>query len=312
MPIINAHHVYFIDRPASSLSENKLTKTRGIQRSKSVSSPNSSCCKCLPSSLTQRGARHSLQLSDIYSPCAEHITNSPSCLTTITTQRPPEQIKTLLNVESEIEYSKNFNKKLIIKKSTLSKIKSESDSYEIEIASEAADAENVNQSPTKLKEEKVEVMTENDKRDKIRVSGKEELPEKKSSILFARKRFMREKINLENNNGDKSDKFESNASADGNNNPNDNVKYSTLPMINKSKHKRSISIPQRVTQDGTKIYYLCDLPRNIRKGCFIFLYFFILLLFFYSIDKLRFLSSLFIINLFRNRRWNLVQSTLDE
>lgn len=254
-----------------------MTNTRGMRRSKSVSSP-PSCCTCFPSSSTQRcgngSGRYSLQLSDIYSPCTEHITNSPSCLTTITSQRPPDQIKTLLNVESEIEYSKNFNKKLIIKKSTLPKIKSESESFDVEIASEAADAESVNQPTTnnKLKEEKVEVMTEKDKRDMIRVSGKEELPEKKSSIIFARKRFMREKNILENNNeDDKSDKFESNA--DGNNNPNDNVKYSTLPMINKSKYKRSISIPQRVTSDGTKIYYLCDLPKSIRKGCFIFLFF---------------------------------------
>lgn len=269
-PIINCtSYVYFIDRPASSLSDIKLTNTRGLRRSKSVSSPPSACCTCFPtsSSSAQRAARYSLQLSDIYSPCTEHITNSPSCLTTITKQRPPEQIKTLLNVESEIEYSKNFNKKLILKKSPLPKIKSESESYEVEIASEAA-ADEVENQPTTTAN--VKVMTESDKQDKIRVSGKEELPEKKSSIIFARKRFMREKINLENNNG--SDKFESNA--DGNNNPNnDDVKYSTLPMISKSKHyKRSISIPQRVTQDGTKIYYLCDLPKSIRKGCFFFFF----------------------------------------
>lgn len=230
-----------------------MTKTRhGIRRSKSVTSstsspPSSTCCNCFPSSsstMTSSQARYSLQLSDVYTPCSEHIVNSPSCLTTITKNRPVDQIKTLLNIESEIEYSKNFNKKLIVTNNNNNKKKKDDNIDTYEIASEAV-------AETTLSKEKLGVLTESEKRQMIRVNGKEELP------------CVREK----NNNIDDE--------SDGNNNPNNNsnsdVKYSTLPLINKSK-KRSISIPQRVTQDGTKIYYLCDLPKNIRKGSLLFMF----------------------------------------
>jgi hypothetical protein len=61
-------------------------------------------------------------------------------------------------------------------------------------------------------------------------------------------------------------------SSDGNNNCGDdnNVKYSTLPMVNKQKHKRTIAIPQRTTADGTKIFYVCDLPKKMKKGVLIY------------------------------------------
>lgn len=69
--------------------------------------------------------------------------------------------------------------------------------------------------------------------------------------------------------------------SDGNNNNGDDkvdgqVKYSTLPMVNKQKHKRTIAIPQRTTSDGTQIFYLCDLPKKLKKGSFKLLNFFCL------------------------------------
>lgn len=208
-----------------------------------ISSPSSTCCdKCFPSSTSaHHTARLSLQLSDVYSPNAEALTNSPSCLTTITKQRAPDEIKTLLNVESEIEYSKNFKKKLKQSQKKVAKKVESLDGDTYEIASEATNADNDEDISSKLG-----VMTENEKKFMIKVEEKEELPEKKK---------------IDNNNVDDEGDL-----ADGNNNPSD-IKYSTLPIVSKSKHKRSISIPQRITQDGTKISYICDLPKSIKKGC---------------------------------------------
>ena len=274
----------------------------------------SACCVCFPST-TANGARNSIQLSEVYCPtCSDVPIDSPSCLTTITKHKPPEQIKTLLNVESEIEYSKNFNKKLILKKSPAKskckkkekkeKVTEKVNQDEYEIACEAADdteeESGVDDGPAKIG-----IMTETDKKNMIRVNGKEETPcvpttqvntkpskkssKKKSLNLFLIKQ--RDYVPPEKVRGRKSSEHNSinnnaqislvnegiSEESDGNNNNDDNkpddiVKYSTLPMVNKQKHKRTIAIPQRTTSDGTKIFYLCDLPKKLQKG-FSFIFF---------------------------------------
>jgi len=286
-----------------------ISRHRQKLTSKTLTSP-TACCDCIPS---KTGARNSIQLSEIYSPpCPDHITNSPACLSTISKHKHPDQIKTLLNVESEIEYSKNFNKKLSAKKSPMkgknkSKQKTEQEIYEI--GSEAAD-EDIETAIDISSNMKIGIMTENDKKNMIRVNGKEELPcvdnkedkTKKNSnnrsLSFLKKSFECKKSpkkankskiiestctsnNINNNNpvvdtannvhnfrtGNESlTKDES----DGNNNCDekgaDHVKYSTLPLMNKQKFKKAIAIPQRITPDGTKILYLCDLPKKIKRG----------------------------------------------
>lgn len=278
---------------------------RQRQTSKALTSP-TACCDCIPS---KTGARNSIQLSDIYSPqCPpDHITNSPECLSTITKQKHPDQIKTLLNVESEIEYSKNFNKKLsCAKKSPLkgknkSKAKTEQEIYEI--GSEAADDDDIETAIDISNSIKIGIMTENDKKNMIRVNGKEELPcvddkddktkkcSNNRSLSFLKKSFECKKspkkankskiiessnnINNNNNTDDTANNGTRNESltndeSDGNNNCDekeaDNVKYSTLPLMNKQKLKKAIAIPQRITPDGTKILYLCDLPKKVKRG----------------------------------------------
>lgn len=307
---INHKNYVLIDCPAFSSSDTKLASMHGQRESQSLKSPPSACCDCF---ISTTGARNSIQLSEVYCPFPDHhITDSPSCLTTVSQQRPCDQIKTLLNVESEIEYSKNFNKKLVLKISSpspsspsskgcrqnKSKQKSEQEVYEI--ACEAADADEID-SCDDAENVKLGIMTENDKKHMIRVNGKEELPceeqkMKKSnirSVLFSKKspkKSIKTKNIVEsssssskcagnNNNNNvsvksciKIEKMPSNEheSSDGNNNCDDKasnqLKYSTLPMVNKQKHKKTIAIPQRITPDGTKIYYLCDLPKRVRKG----------------------------------------------
>jgi hypothetical protein len=250
------------------------------------------------------GARNSVQLSEVYCPtCSDVPIDSPACLTTISRQKPPEQIKTLLNVESEIEYSKNFNKKLVLKKSPAKskpkKEKAKTNQDEYEIACEAADAEETGEESS-VDDAQVKIMTETDKKFMIRVNGKEETPchveadepqeKSKKSVLFLKKTsnvkkspkkpkcrlsMFRKALNKDAetgnnvNNNELTDK--TGDESDGNNNNDDDkvdsqVKYSTLPMVNKQKHKRTIAIPQRTTSDGTQIYYLCDLPKKLKKG----------------------------------------------
>lgn len=166
--------------------------------------------------------------------------NSPACLTSISECKPPGHVKTLLDVESEIEYSKNFNKKLVIKKKKINK-----EFYEI--ASEASDDVAGSSNIVAIK---LAVLNDND----IKVNGREEFPERKNTILSSN-----------NNNEDNH-----NVSDDNNNSKNvqNETKFSTLP---KAKQRGSIAIPQRITADGTKIFYICDLPKKIRKGFFDFI-----------------------------------------
>lgn len=278
-----------IDRPASSASDTRLASR---PRPDGLKSP-SACCTCFPTPPT--GARNSLQLSEVYS-CHDVPIDSPACLTTISKQKP-EQIKTLLNVESEIEYSKNFNKKLVLKspaKSKAKKDKSKVDQDEYEIACEAADADETGEeSSAEDGQVKIGIMTETDKKFMIRVNGKEETPcvptvddhEKADKTKDVKKSPKKPKCRLSmfknknkpdasNNNGPTTSadkKHETGDESDGNNNNDKDegpVKYSTLPMVNKQKHKRTIAIPQRTTADGTQIYYLCDLPKKLKKGFF--------------------------------------------
>jgi hypothetical protein len=251
----------------------------------------------------------------VYCPaCSDVPIDSPACLSTISRHKPSEQVKTLLNVESEIEYSKNFNKKLILKKSpaknrTKDKGKDKGGQEEYEIACEAAD-ETEEEVGVDEKEARIGIMTETDKKFMIRVNGKEETPSvlnvepegaqngsKKSvpSVLSLKKpsnvktpkkpkcrlgmfssKKVPENTNTINNNSlaaASNKKPESGDEADNRNNNNDDsdkfdtqVKYSTLPLVNKLKHKRTIAIPQRTTSDGTQIFYLCDLPKKLKKG----------------------------------------------
>lgn len=258
------------------------------------------CCVCFP---TPPGTKHSVQMSEVYCPtCSEAPIDSPACLTTITRNKPPEQIKTLLNVESEIEYSKNFNKKLVLKKSP-TKNKSKANQEEYEIACEAAD-ETGDESVADDSHVKIGIMTESDRKFMIRVNGKEETPsvpnvedsqiiseKPATSVLFLKKSknvkespkkskgrlgIFRPKTketettNFVNNN-ETTIEHETGDDSDGNNN-NDNdkidgqLKYSTLPLVNKNKHRRTIAIPQRTTSDGTQIFYICDLPKKLKKG----------------------------------------------
>lgn len=240
-------------------------------------------------------------MSEVYCPtCSEAPIDSPACLTTITKHKPPAQIKTLLNVESEIEYSKNFNKKLVLKKSP-AKSKSKANQEEYEIACEAAD-ETGDESGADDSQVKIGIMTESDKKFMIRVNGKEETPcvpsvedsqsnseKSATAVLFPKKssnvkrspKKPKSRLNMFKtkmkvpettinvNNNEQTVKPETSDDSDGNNN-NDKfhgqVKYSTLPMVNKSKHKRTIAIPQRTTSDGTQIFYICDLPKKLKKG----------------------------------------------
>lgn len=239
----------------------------------------------------------------MYSPATTEPEDSPLCLTTITKQKPQSQVKTLLNVESEIEYSKNFNKKITYNKkvtetntkSPKHKVKGNQDEYEI--AYEAADEVTVDEKCTEIG-----VMTEIDKKFMIRVNGKEELPcventekipikteptstkKPKSRLNFLKPKTNDIKLNsadqcLSNNNIISNNintttttikKERDGETSDDNNNSDDgkaaNIKFSTLPMVNKNKHKRTISIPQRTTADGTQIFYICDVPKKLQKG----------------------------------------------
>lgn len=97
---------------------------------------------------------------------------------------------------------------------------------------------------------KLAVLNEND----IKVNGREEFPENKTTILCS------------NNNNEENQ----NVSDDNNNSKNvqNDSKFSTLPIMNKK--KSVIAIPQRITADGTKIFYICDLPKKIRKGFYLY------------------------------------------
>lgn len=277
-----------------------------------IKSP-STCCVCFPSTSTPR---NSIQLSEVYCPSCSDVADSPACLTTITKHKPPEQVRTLLNVESEIEYSKNFNKKLVPKKLTPKnkrkgkenkerekKEKANQDEYEIacEAADDTEDESGVDDGPIKIG-----IMTETDKKLMIRVNGREERPspcvptsrvhskatmkspKKKSLGLFLIRQHAPNALDgqseiLELNNSINNNTLISdvankdiNEESDGNNNNDDDkvykdVKYSTLPMVNKHKHKKTIAIPQRVTPDGTKIFYLCDLPKKLKRGSILLL-----------------------------------------
>lgn len=240
----------------------------------------------------------------------------------------------MLDVESEIEYSKNFNKKLVLKKpiaplSSKMSCNERAKVDEYEIACEAGDEdENVAKTQSNvISEAKIAVMTAKEKQNMVRVDEDEEKPSrlkaptrKSSSTPLkqvinrldvlrgggrregAKAKQSKHTSNIENNNGTtstipvtpnpvKAIKKASNDSDKTNNNSNDDneetgnnvgrcgvdklkeenhVKYSTLPMVNRQKHKRTISVPQRTTADGTKIFYLCDVPKKLRKGLFRF------------------------------------------
>lgn len=260
-------------------------------------------------------------MSEVYCvTCSDTHLDSPSCLTTFSKQKASEHSTTLLDVESEIEYSKNFNKKLVMAKPT-SPVKKNSTinaNVEYEIACEAEDDENDDNV-------KFAVMTEKEKREMVRVESKEETPTRLNNVkqnpstssassstsiqsiqgkgyhksrldILRRGNGKNKKLNkiisntVNNNETTSFIEEENSNNSDDNNNSNDDnetdeakndegeksavlIKHSSLPMVNKQKHKKTISIPQRVTADGTKIFYLCDLPKKLRKGSHIYYFF---------------------------------------
>jgi hypothetical protein len=125
----------------------------------------------------------------------------------------------------------------------LKKSKKKSNKEFYEIASEAADDV---AGTSKVETIKLAVLNDND----IKVNGREEFPENKATLLSNRTNNNEENQNVSDDNNNSSVQNE--------------TKFSTLPM-SKSK-QRTIAIPQRVTADGTKIFYVCDLPKKIRKG----------------------------------------------
>lgn len=296
-----------LDRPASSASDTKLALS--LRPAEGLKSPSTACCVCFPTTTVGGARNNSVQLSEVYCPaCADVLIDSPACLTTISKPKPPEQTRTLLNVESEIEYSKNFNKKLVLKKSPAKKKdKGKADQEEYEVACEAD--ETGEESGADDSQVKIGIMTETDKKFMIRVNGREETPSVPSidadeskpqkpkkpvnSLSFLSKakqspKKIRTRLskfkNKETqgasnvNNNDTSGTIKLPEDSDGNNNNDDDkvdgqVKFSTLPMVNRHKHKRTIAIPQRTTSDGTQIFYICDLPKKIKKGRLFFLLF---------------------------------------
>lgn len=114
-----------------------------------------------------------------------------------------------------------------------------------EIAAEASDDV---AGSSKVENIKLAVLTAND----IKVNGKEEFPQQKPKVIS--------NLSIDNNN-------EENLSISDDNNNSKNVLNETFSVMNsKLKKKVSIAIPQRVTPDGTKIFYICDLPIKIQKG----------------------------------------------
>lgn len=292
----------FVDRPASSASDSKLHRRRQCE----LKSPSSSaCCACFPSTSKFSAARNSVQLSEVYCPACidEAPVDSPSCLTTISKKKAPELTTTLLDVVNEIEYSKNFNKKLVPKQPAATARKEQRVRVDYEIACEAGDDKADGTTA------KTGILTENEKRNMVRADEDEERPSKvqpkKSNALKqvinrisgggTTGRRTNLSCNIENNNETTSTRVvlpaakdplkaiikSSNEPADDNNNSNDDneepgsskteeLKYSTLPMVNNRKHKKTIAVPQRITADGTKIFYICDVPKKLRKGSLTF------------------------------------------
>lgn len=193
-------------------------------------------------------------------------------------------------------------KKSPMKTTSKNKEKKKVDQDEYEIACEAGD-ETSEKFMTDESQVKIGKMTERDKKLMIRVSssevfGREESPivqnSKKPSTLilnkssdvkkspkkpkyrlglFSCKNKTLESTSVANNNQQAADgQPETGNESDGNNNSDSKldgqIKYSTLPLVNRHKHKRTIAIPQRTTSDGTQISYLCDLPKKLRKGPF--------------------------------------------
>ena len=188
-------------------------------------------------------------------------------------------------------------KKSPTKNKCKSKEKPKAENEEYEIACEAADAEETGEeSSADDVQAKIGIMTEIDKKFMIRVNGMEETPcvptvdpeeKSKKSVLFLKKissvkksakkpkcrlsMFNSKSKGSETTNNVNNNELKTDKTDDGNNNKDDDkvdgqVKYSTLPMVNKQKHKRTIAIPQRTTSDGTQIYYICDLPKKLKKG----------------------------------------------
>lgn len=321
-----------LDRPASSASDTKLSTTlhrHQRRQSNNLKSPSTtSCCACFPTSSQIAAARNSVQLSEVYCmTCSDTQIDSPSCLTTFSKQKSSEHSTTLLDVESEIQYSKNFNKKLVMTKPPV-RISSGKNVVEYEIACEA-ECDDGKKSEIRHDDDdnvKFAVMTEKEKREMVRVESKEETPSRlnvkqnpstsSSSSIHGKKEY-KSRLDFLRGNNKKLNKFSntvnnnettsfiekagasssmrtmSNDSDDNNNSNDDNettddsknegeknverlqlIKHLSLPMVNKHKHKKTISIPQRITADGTKIFYLCDLPKKLRKGShYIFSYY---------------------------------------
>ena len=279
-----------VDRPASA-SDTKLPQDIDVMGVKSPSSG----CSCFQAK-SCKGDGDSIQLSEVYCPTCDGFDNSPACLASFAKQRTQNGQKTLLNVESELEYSKNFQKKITTSKLPTKKAKPKADKgkkcdpdeYEI-----ADDATELNECGGDEEIVKIGVMTETDKKFMIRVNGKEELPDELPVVTFSKKsenvkineskfKFLNFKLkskksdeqSISNNNKtcqlSRHNAATAQSSDKHTNDRNNNTKYSTLPMASKKKDgKKTLSIPQRTTSDGTHIFYICDLPKKLQKGAII-------------------------------------------
>lgn len=280
-----------VDRPASSASGKLPKEIDVLALASTVKSP--SGCSCFKAK-SCAGDGDSLQLSEVYCPTCDvtGFDNSPACLTSFSKQRTQSCQKTLLNVESELEYSKNFQKKITTSKTPKTPTKKckpkvvkpkgkKSDLEEYEIADDATE---LNECGGTEEVVKIGIMTETDKKFMIRVNGKEELPNE-PTVSYSKKlepekktegklKFLNFKLkgkksvdhSISNNNGQFNGSSEP-SSDKITNDRNNNAKYSTLPMASKKRDgKKTLSIPQRTTSDGTHIYYICDLPKRLQKG----------------------------------------------
>ena len=284
-----------VDRPASSASDTKLPQEIDVLAlAGTIKSP--SGCSCFKAK-SCAGDGDSIQLSEVYCPTCDvtGYDNSPACLTSFSKQRAQNGQKTLLNVESELEYSKNFQKKITTSKTPTKKckpkvVKSKEKKSDLEEYEIADDATELNERAGDEETVKIGIMTETDKKFMIRVNGKEELPDE-PTVSYSKKseptkcneskfRFLNFKLkgkkpeenSISNNNSQCSQLNRPNGSLEpssdkSTNDRNNNAKYSTLPMASKKRDgKKTLSIPQRTTSDGTHIYYICDLPKRLQKG----------------------------------------------
>lgn len=283
-----------VDRPVFSSSESQLSRRK--QRNETTESP--TCCNCF--NRLKFDDKTSLQLSEVYCPSCSADTDNMAC----SLKKTGAYKKTLFDFESEIEYSKNFKKKISYvpkKEKKLAKIDNESEEIDFEYADDVLNNDCLDSPNSDDDIVKVGVIATGNEKKYIRVAGKEELPaqetrnktldvdnDKKSSScknkfinlkLKSKLKFRKSNvseisisnnktkgININKNKKDDPDNDKINNNNDGRGG------VSTLPLPHKNKYRKTITVPKIQTADGTNIYFLCDLPAKEKKGSFVFLF----------------------------------------